>query len=92
MVEIFIERLKNEMEIKKVSMYKLAKDLEVNKQTIKFWLDGTNEPKISYLIKLANYFDVSTDYLLGLEDFGGAKFSTKNYIHNLNNNGKVEIK
>lgn len=48
-----------------VSRYKLAKDLGVNKQTISFWEEGVNEPKISYLCKLADYFEVSTDFLLG---------------------------
>lgn len=68
MVGIFIERVKEQMKLNNISMYKLAKDLEVNKQTVNFWLNGVNEPKISYLIKLCNYFDVSADYLLGLSD------------------------
>lgn len=68
MVGIFIERVKEQMQLNNISMYKLAKDLEVNKQTVNFWLNGVNEPKISYLIKLCNYFDVSADYLLGLSE------------------------
>lgn len=68
MVGIFIERVKEQMKLNNISMYKLAKDLEVNKQTVNFWLNGVNEPKISYLIKLCNYFDVSADYLLGLSE------------------------
>lgn len=68
MVGIFIERVKEQMRLNNISMYKLAKDLEVNKQTVNFWLNGVNEPKISYLIKLCNYFDVSADYLLGLSE------------------------
>lgn len=68
MVEMFIKRVKEQMALNNVSMYKLAKDIEVNKQTVNFWLNGVNEPKISYLIKLCDYFDVSADYLLGLSE------------------------
>lgn len=68
MVEIFIERVKEQMQLNRITMYKLAKDLNVNKQTVNFWLNGVNEPKISYLIRLCNYFDVSADYLLGLTE------------------------
>lgn len=68
MVEIFIERVKEQMQLNGITMYKLAKDLNVNKQTVNFWLNGVNEPKISYLIRLCNYFDVSADYLLGLTE------------------------
>ena len=68
MVEIFIERVKEQMQLNRITMYKLAKDLNVNKQTVNFWLNGVNEPNISYLIRLCNYFDVSADYLLGLTE------------------------
>ena len=68
MVEIFIKRVKEQMQLNRITMYKLAKDLNVNKQTVNFWLNGVNEPKISYLIRLCNYFDVSADYLLGLTE------------------------
>ena len=46
----------------------LAKAVGVDKRTISFWENGVNEPKASYIIKLAKFFEVSTDYLLGLED------------------------
>ena len=55
--------------MRELSKYQLAKDIGVNKQTISFWEDGINEPKISYAIKLADYFDVSTDYLLGRKEW-----------------------
>ena len=48
-----------------ISRYKLAKDIGVNKQTITFWEEGINEPKISYLCTLADYFGVTADFLLG---------------------------
>lgn len=59
-------RLKEQLENKKISMYKLAKDLKRNKQTIINWCNGTNEPKASQIIELCIYLNVSADYLLGI--------------------------
>ena len=51
-----------------ISRKKLAENIGVNVQTISYWESGSNEPKASYVYKLAIYFGVSADYLLGLED------------------------
>jgi transcriptional regulator with XRE-family HTH domain len=67
-MNVFVNRLNELIKEKGITRYKLAKDLNVNKQTVIFWADGINEPKISYLVQLAKYFDVSADYLLGLTD------------------------
>ncbi len=74
-MDIFVARLNKLLEENKITKYKLAKDINVSKQTVLFWCDGTNEPKISYLKSLAVYFDVSADYLLGLEPETGEKIS-----------------
>ena len=74
-MEIFSERLNKLIDEFKISRYKLAKDLHVNKQTIAFWCDNINEPKISYLKAIAEYFGVSCDYLVGLENADGSKRS-----------------
>ena len=50
-----------------ISQQKLAKEIGVTQKAIDFWEKGINEPKASYIVKLAIYFKVSTDYLLGLE-------------------------
>ena len=72
-MQIFVERLNKLIEENKITKYRLAKDLEVSKQAVLWWCDGVNEPKISYLKKIAEYFDVSADYLVGLEDETGTK-------------------
>lgn len=72
-MDIFAERLNKLIKENKITRYRLAKDIGVNKQTIVFWCEAINEPKISYLIKLAKYFSVSSDYLLGLENEDGSK-------------------
>ena len=53
---------------KNITQTVLAKEIGVTQKAIDFWEKGINEPKASYIIKLSQYFDVTTDYLLGLED------------------------
>ena len=62
------DKIKNARTIKKLTQEQVAEDLNVSRQTISNWENGINEPKISYLKAIAVYFNVSTDYLLGLED------------------------
>ena len=51
-----------------VSRKTLAENIGVDVRMISYWESGTNEPKASYVYKLAVFFGVSADYLLGLED------------------------
>jgi len=46
----------------------LAKDLNVSQGTLSNWERGTHEPDNTTLSRLAQRFDVSVDYLLGLSD------------------------
>ena len=50
-----------------LSQIKLAKAIGVTQKAIDFWEKGINEPKASYIIKLARYFGVSCDFLLGID-------------------------
>lgn len=72
-------------------MYKLAHDLKVSKQSVIYWCKGINEPKISYVKQLALYFDVTSDYLLGLEDDTGTKTYISNSFNNFSNNGNFKL-
>jgi len=47
---------------------KVAKDVDINERTYQRYENGDIEPKASNLFKLAKYFNVSTDYLLGFSD------------------------
>lgn len=62
-------RLKTLREERGLSQQSLAKEIGVSQKAIDFWERGINEPKASYLIKLAEYFGVSVDYLLGRTEF-----------------------
>lgn len=58
-------RLKELRKKKKISQLKLALDLNLNQNTISRYENLEREADYDTLIKLANYFDVSIDYLLG---------------------------
>ena len=58
-------RLKELRKSRGISQLKLAMDLNTNQNTISRYETGAREPGISDLIKLADYFDVSIDYLVG---------------------------
>ena len=50
------------------SQVELAKKLGVAKQTASNWENENIQPSIEMLVRLAKIFNVTTDYLLGLED------------------------
>ena len=51
-----------------LSQVELAFRMEVTKQTISNWENENIQPSIDMLVALANVFNVTTDYLLGLDD------------------------
>ena len=53
---------------KKVSQYTLADDLELSRSTVTSWELGTRLPSPEVLGRLADYYDVTIDYLLGQSD------------------------
>lgn len=58
-------RLKELRKAKGLSQQRLATDLNTNQNTISRYETGEREPGISELIKIADYFHVSVDYLIG---------------------------
>ena len=57
-------RLKELRRAKGISQLKLALDLNTNQNTISRYETGEREPGINELILIADYFNVSIDYLL----------------------------
>ncbi len=43
--------------------------LNIKQQSYSRYEYGTGEPNLETLVKLAKFFEVSTDYLLGLVDY-----------------------
>ena len=50
-----------------MSQVELAKRLGVTKQSVSNWENDNIQPSVEMVVKLAEVFSVSTDYLLGLE-------------------------
>lgn len=61
-------RLKEIRKAKGISQLKLAMDLHMNQNTVSRYETGEREPGINELIKIADYFNVSVDYLIGRTD------------------------
>ena len=64
----FGQRIKDLRTEKKLSQENLAAEFCVHRTTVKDWEIRNKEPSYVTLCKLAQFFEVSTDYLLGLED------------------------
>ena len=58
-------RLKELRKKKGISQLRLATDLNTTQNTISRYETGEREPGIAELIKIADYFHVSVDYLIG---------------------------
>ena len=62
------EKIKSLRQAKHMTQVELAKELGLTKQCVSNWENDNVLPSIEMLIKIADYFGVSTDYLLGRED------------------------
>ena len=67
-METIGNRIKDLRQEKGLGQVELAKYLGVGKSIISLWERDECEPTASKIIALAKYFNVSSDYILGLED------------------------
>ena len=67
-MKIFSERLRQLRNDAGLSAKELGKIIGVSDASIIYWEKNINDIKGEYIVRLAKYFGVSTDYLLGLED------------------------
>lgn len=65
---MFGERINILRNAYRLSQKELAAALHVSKQTVSNWENDNIAPSVEMLLKIANFFNVSTDYLLGLDD------------------------
>lgn len=54
--------------VRGISQVELGEKLNVSKQSISNWENGNIQPSIEMLMKIADFFSVSTDFLLGLDN------------------------
>lgn len=96
---IFSTRLRKLMEDNKITQQTLADKTGCSRQAISQYMDGTSAPNVDKLISIAKFFDVSTDYLLGLAqepttnmelnsicEYTGLRKNTIETLHNIYNN------
>ena len=65
---MFLERVLALCRTQKISKNKLLMDINVNKSAFVNWENRGNIPSGDVVAKIADYFHVSTDYLLGRTD------------------------
>ncbi|MDD3394520.1 MAG: S24 family peptidase [Anaerotignum sp.] len=63
------ERILSLMENNHITKYRLAKEIEVSSGIISDWANGKSSSYVKYLDKIARYFGVTVDYLLGKTAF-----------------------
>lgn len=68
---IFGETLKELRTDRGLSQQQLADELKIGRSAIAKWELSKTEPVASKIVKLAKYFDVDSDFLLGLRDENG---------------------
>ena len=64
-MKIFAERLLELRKEKNISQAKLAKEIGVSFSVVCYWETDRSEPTAPNLVKLADFFNVSIDYLVG---------------------------
>lgn len=64
----FADRLKELRLSNKLTLENLGKEIGSTKSTIANFENGNKKPSLDLLIKIADYFEVSLDYLVGRSD------------------------
>lgn len=62
------ERLKELRLAKQLKQNEFAKHLDISDRTVRHYENGDREPDIDKLIEIADFFEVSLDYLVGRSD------------------------
>ena len=63
----FGERLRDLRQEQNIGQVELATKIGVSKGIISLWEQGKREPTLSSLVAIADYFNVTIDYLIGRE-------------------------
>lgn len=74
---VFPTRLRGLIESKKTTITALANALKISRQSVSQYQDGTGQPNVDKLCKIAKYFNVSTDYLVGLSSVPSTNNDTR---------------
>ncbi len=91
-MESFGKRLRHVRKQKRVKQRILAEELNIAISTLSQYENDKRHPNFDLLVRIANYFDVTTDFLLGLNEEDTTTNITKNIdLIDLNLNGKLTL-
>lgn len=68
-MKIFTERLNLLMQEKGINKKELAEAIGASKALVTIWTQGKSVPNLLYLKKIADYFNICADYLIGRQDW-----------------------
>lgn len=85
---MFAERLKNLRKERKVTQVQLASYLGFFHSAVVKWESGQCEPSFETLVKIAKYFNVSVDYLLGIEN---SLWTAEDYANGVRDTKKISV-
>lgn len=96
---MFQIQLKRHREASNLSQQEFAKLLGVKQSTVAMWENGSNKPRHSSLVKIAEFFHISIDELAGNTDdddapdklTGGIDFVIRNEIRDLSDEQKSDV-
>jgi len=63
-----IERILALLQQRGVTQYRLSKDLGISESVISSWKRNVQKPSTDIVVKIAEYLNVTTDYLLGVKE------------------------
>lgn len=64
----FAQRLSELMKERDCTQWTLAMAIGYSQRAVSKWINSQAEPTATAIVKCADFFEVSTDYLLGRED------------------------
>lgn len=86
-----IQLIQKELEKRNIKPYKMMSELGFSSGLFSQWKSGKQKPSMEKIQKIAQYLDVSTDYLLNGDD----KYSNNSFLNSSNiafgENSKVNI-
>ena len=92
MKNILPQRLTELLKEYELSKRELAKRINVSAMSVSDWSTGKVQPTAENIYLLAEYFNVTADYLLGLEDETGAKtYPSGKYVIGTISGAKIDL-
>ena len=85
-----IERILELLKVNCITAKKLTDELNLSNSAVTDWKKGRAKPSTDAVIKIANYFNVSTDYILTGKDYSNESTS-KLFINTVDENEVILV-